>query len=129
MGRYYNGDIEGKFWFGVQASDDADFFGVTGSPSYIEYYFDLEDSDKVKSGIEKCESNLGKNLKRLDEFFDSNSGYNDQMLIEYWKEKFEVELDADSISQMLKWYARYYLGKKIFDCIEETGQCAFSAEL
>ena len=30
MGRYYNGDIEGKFWFGVQSSDDADFFGVDG---------------------------------------------------------------------------------------------------
>jgi len=28
MGRYYNGDIEGKFWFAVQSSDDADFFGV-----------------------------------------------------------------------------------------------------
>ena len=22
MGRYYNGDIEGKFWFGIQGSDD-----------------------------------------------------------------------------------------------------------
>jgi hypothetical protein len=28
MGRYYHGDIEGKFMFGVQSSDDADFFGV-----------------------------------------------------------------------------------------------------
>jgi hypothetical protein len=27
MGRYYNGDIEGKFWVAVQSSDDADFFG------------------------------------------------------------------------------------------------------
>jgi hypothetical protein len=129
MGRYYSGDIDGKFWFGVQASDDADFFGVTGSPSYIEYYFDLEDKDKVKNGIEKCESVLSTNLKRLDEFFDSNGGYNDQMLIEYWKEKFEVELNKDSITEMLRWYARYYLGKKIFDCIEEQGQCGFSAEL
>lgn len=129
MGRYYNGDIEGKFWFGVQSSTDADFFGVNGSPSYIEYYFDLENQEEVKIGIEKCESSLGKNLKRLNEFFDSNGGYNDQMLIEYWKEKFEVELDKDSISEMLRWYARYQLGKEIFDCIEETGQCAFSAEL
>ena len=24
MGRYYNGDIEGKFWFGVQSSDDVE---------------------------------------------------------------------------------------------------------
>ena len=30
MGRFYNGDIEGKFWFGVQESNDADHFGVEG---------------------------------------------------------------------------------------------------
>ena len=36
MGRYYNGDIEGKFWFGVQSSDDGDFFGSKGEePNHI----------------------------------------------------------------------------------------------
>ena len=30
MGRYYNGDIEGKFWFAVQSSDCADRFGSIG---------------------------------------------------------------------------------------------------
>lgn len=29
MGRYYNGHISGKFWFGIQRSNDADFFGQT----------------------------------------------------------------------------------------------------
>jgi hypothetical protein len=28
MGRYYQGDIEGKFWFGCQSSDDGEFFGA-----------------------------------------------------------------------------------------------------
>jgi len=28
MGRFYSGDISGKFWFGVQSSYDADNFGV-----------------------------------------------------------------------------------------------------
>ena len=38
MGRYYNGDIEGKFWFAVQSSDDADYFGVEGQrPEMLEY--------------------------------------------------------------------------------------------
>ena len=129
MGRYYNGDIDGKFWVGIQGSDDADFFGVKGSPSYLEYYFDLEDKDEVKSGVEKCESNLGKNLKRLDEFFEKNDSYNDELLIKYWKKNFKVELNSDSIAVMLKWYARHQLGKQIFDCIEREGQCAFSAEL
>ena len=30
MGRYYRGDIEGKFLFGIQESNDADFFGTKG---------------------------------------------------------------------------------------------------
>ena len=28
MGRYYNGDINGKFWFAVQNSNCADRFGL-----------------------------------------------------------------------------------------------------
>ena len=28
MGRYYSGDISGKFWFGVQSSGDASEFGI-----------------------------------------------------------------------------------------------------
>ena len=38
MGRYYGGDIEGKFWFGVQSSVDARHFGA-----------DPEESEKVYS--------------------------------------------------------------------------------
>jgi hypothetical protein len=28
MGRYYSGQIAGKFWFGVQSSNDASYFGI-----------------------------------------------------------------------------------------------------
>ena len=45
MGRYYHGDIEGKFWFGVQSSTDAEFFGVEGNANFLHYYFD-EDNKK-----------------------------------------------------------------------------------
>ena len=34
MGRYYSGDIEGKFWFAIQSSDDADYFGVEGVSNF-----------------------------------------------------------------------------------------------
>ena len=33
MGRYYYGDIQGKFWFAIQSSDDATYFGI--EPEYI----------------------------------------------------------------------------------------------
>jgi len=48
MGRYYHGDIEGKFMFGIQSSNDADFFGVEGFATYLNYGFDLADYLKLK---------------------------------------------------------------------------------
>ena len=43
MGRYYEGDIEGKFWFAVQSSDDGEHFGAEEQGSnYIEYYVSKE---------------------------------------------------------------------------------------
>jgi hypothetical protein len=44
MGRYYTGDIEGKFMFGVQSSDDANFFGVEGESRSLDYYYSEEDT-------------------------------------------------------------------------------------
>ena len=36
MGRYYTGDIEGKFWFALQSSNAASRFGgVESEPAYI----------------------------------------------------------------------------------------------
>ena len=47
MGRYYDGDIEGKFWFGVQSSDDAEFFGAKErEPMFVEY--GVEDMAEVE---------------------------------------------------------------------------------
>jgi hypothetical protein len=37
MGRYYTGDIVGKFWFAIQSSDDASHFGASPEQFY-EYY-------------------------------------------------------------------------------------------
>lgn len=66
MGRYYSGDIEGKFWFGVQSSDDASFFGGEASePNYIEYYFSRDDLPNIEEGIKKCKQALGKYEKNF----------------------------------------------------------------
>lgn len=43
MGRYYDGDIQGKFWFAVQSSDDGEHFGAEEQSSNdIEYYVNRE---------------------------------------------------------------------------------------
>lgn len=129
MGRYYSGDIEGKFWFGVQSSDDGEFFGAVGSePNYIDYYVD--DIDKVNKGLDQCMLTLGINKKRLDEFFDSTeNGYNDDMIIKWYKEKYKLTIDEKLVQKFLTWYARLHLGEKIKKCLQDHGECQFTAEL
>ena len=43
MGRYYSGDIEGKFLVTVQPSNAADRFGVFGEATSLSYIFDRDD--------------------------------------------------------------------------------------
>lgn len=128
MGRYYWGDIEGKFWFGVQSSDDADFFGVKGcEPQEISYFFEKEDLPKIKKGVSLCEKFLGSLKKELDQFFSKNDSYNDDMIIEFFSDK-GLNISHDRIKDLLKYYARLQLGNKILTCVEENGECSFVAE-
>lgn len=124
MGRYYNGDIEGKFWFAVQASDAANRFGVTGeTPNYLNYYFDSDNLPDIKKGIEEILKNLGEYKAKLDEFFNKKCCYNDKELQEYLK------VDEERLRYLLSEYADLYLGEKILKCVEENGTCEFEAEL
>ena len=124
MGRYYSGDIEGKFWFAVQNSGDASFFGGQESePSYLQYYFNEDDLVDVNAGLMTCKKELGDFKKKLDKFFEKNAGYSDEMLVK------ELEIREEKIKDLLKWYARLELGEKIKKCIVENKECSFDAEL
>lgn len=121
MGRYYNGDIEGKFWFGVQSSTDGEFFGAEQDNSFIQYY--VSDNEQVKQGINQCKRELGKYKTKLDKFFKEHDFYNDDMLVKY------LEVSEQEVKRLLEWYARLSLGNKIYKCIEAKGYCNFSAEI
>lgn len=126
MGRYYNGDIEGKFWFGVQSSADADFFGASGTKpnQYLNYHFDKEDHLKsIKKGIKECEKKLGTWKEKLDKFFKDNEFYNDEIL------KDKLGLKKEKSKEFLEWYARLELGEQILDCVLKKGECSFESEL
>lgn len=123
MGRYYSGDIEGKFWFGVQRSDAADRFGVTGyEPNYIEYYFTQENLPQIKKELAKIKKTIGsENLKKLNKFFKNVNGYNDQIMTEDGVLEIWNEHDSD--------YADYLLGEKIKNYLKNNYECSFKAEL
>jgi len=118
MGRYYSGDIDGKFWFAVQSSDAADRFGVSGeTPNVINYNFGSDDLEGVENEIAEIETALGDKVRIITEFFEKNNSYNDEKLA-----------DAGITSEELSEYADLELGKKIRDCIVENGECNFEAE-
>lgn len=122
MGRYYNGDIEGKFWFGVQSSYAADRFGVSGiEPSYIDYYFSNDDLPSVEEEIANIENKLSNYKHLLDNFFAMHDGYT--------KDQINAYLNVSDASSILEDYADLHLGIKIRDCIIANGQCEFTAEL
>ena len=123
MGRYYQGDIEGKFWFAVQSSSAADRFGSIGyEPSYLEYYFNEEHLPKVQEELKKIEDVVSlEKIKKLDEFFNKVNGYNDHILEEHGILSIWNEHKSD--------YADYKLGKQIEKCLLENKECNFQAEL
>lgn len=108
MGRYYNGDINGKFWFALQASNVGDRFNQYETyPNLITYSIDREEYDNIKSELRKIKANA--NYEVITEFFNDNNGYNNNILE-----------DAGITREQLSEYADYQFGKKIIDFFDDN---------
>jgi len=119
MGRYYHGDIEGKFWFAVQSSMAPQRFGGDMlEPQYVDFYFDEDHLPKIMKELIRIETKLGDRLKKMHDFFTTNNGYDSQML-----------KDNDILESDLEDYADYKLGIQIKECVQAQGSCNFQAEL
>ena len=128
MGRYYDGDINGKFWFAVQSSDAPERFGATEfEPTHINYY--LDDLDEVQRELNDIHKNMEGNIERLDDFFKENNGYNDKMIIDWYKKEYKQTICEEEVKDMLVEYADYELGKQIAECIMKNGDCNINAEI
>jgi hypothetical protein len=114
MGRYYSGDIEGKFMFAIQDSDAADQFGSEGcQPNLLEYWFDEYHIPQIKERLSELKAKIGGKMEIIDNLVT----YNDEELA-------KLGLTREDLSN----YADYNLGNKILKCVEEKGQCSFTAE-
>ena len=128
MGRYYSGDIDGKFAFGIQNSDAADRFGVIGQiPEYLQYNYTEDDLEELQKELKNIEDAFGGHKPALKIYFDLYKIEDDAPLsfTSYIKEGGLPELTKEQLSE----YYDYALGRKILDCIQETGSCTFDAEL
>jgi hypothetical protein len=118
MGRYYHGDIEGKFWFALQDTEAAKRFGgEISEPTTVHFYFSEDDLDSVNAEIDAIEKKLGDKYEAIINFFKDKPGYNDEMLA-------EVGITRDQLRD----YADLLLGRQIRDCIVENGDCNFEGD-
>ena len=120
MGRYYSGDIEGKFMFAVQSSNAPERFGAEENQNYIDYYIDGSQIDEVRKEVKQIETEHADQVKRIEKMFDENFGYNDST-----KEKYGVTREG------LSEYADLRLGRQILKYLEENPHdgCTIQAEL
>ena len=124
MGRWCSGSIDHKFWVGIQSSDAADRFGVTGhQPEELYYHFNEDSLPGIKQELSNIEAKLGNNLILLHKFFEENDSYADEKVAEH------LNVEPNAIQNILKDYADYELGLKIAEAVRTTGQCEFTAEL
>jgi len=139
MGRFYSGDIEGKFWFAVQDSDDAGHFGGTmdyldgegevweegdeGQPVEVAFNFGPNDHQSIQEGLKECEDYLSGFAEKMNEFFSKNETYSVERLGEF------LGVPERRASSYLQVYARQELGRKIWQCVQERGECNFTGEL
>lgn len=118
MGRYYNGDIEGKFWFAVQSSVAPERFGCQERSDIVQYTVDDSQIDTIEAELKSIKEKLGDKMQVLDKFFEEHCCYSDDQLE-------ELGISQDDLSE----YADFDLGTKIFNCVKENGYCEFEAEL
>ena len=105
MGRYYNGDIEGKFMFGVQGSDAGERFGAQELEShYVEYCVNREEYNNIVKTLDEIKSKG--HVERVEKMFEKEIGWNDTILEKYGVSRKDMEEYADYEMglQMKEWF-------------------------
>jgi hypothetical protein len=122
MGRYYNGDVEGKFWFAIQGSDAPERFGAFERDSgYIDYAINRESLPEIIEEIKSIESNP--KVQFLMKLFDESDTIS---ITEAWKK--ENGISKEDLAE----YADLTLGRKIRDFFEYDSHneyCEIQADL
>ena len=127
MGRYYDGDIEGKFWFGLQSSTAPErFCAQEQTEQVIDYYIDRDDFPKIKKEIEKIESDP--KVKKIVNLFKETKEEDSKSFFSFSDENIKKH---NLTTQAMEDYADLLLGIQIrdyFDFDNEIYGCTIHAD-
>ena len=105
MGRYYDGDIEGKFMFAVQPSNAGERFGAQDVTNYITYYVDRDQYEGIVEELNDIEK-TGAVKRVLDMLDKCDVGYNNKTMKENGVSNGDLSEYADWIlgTKMKDWF-------------------------
>ena len=119
MGRYYNGDVNGKFMFAVQSSNAHERFGaIEHGSEYVDYHISRDKYDDIVQELDSIDKG---SIERVDKMFEESPLYNDEIMKQY-------NVSSKDLSE----YADYRLGEQVknyFDDNPDEEDCNFTAEL
>jgi len=131
MGRYYTGDIGGKFWFGTQSSDDATHFGVDPIVQY-DYHgcqcCATDDVDATKNNEEakstlfcsSCYDSLEDHLEQTKEDRQDELTYYEGNEVYYEFKQEHLSTLKKEIKQLEKKVGKYM---EPFTIVDKTLEC------
>ena len=135
MGRYYHGDIQGKFWFGVQSSSDASHFGVEPTQMYTFYgcgcscelssnESSSNESSSIHSSVycENCYDSYEDHLRETSDERDSEQVYQEDSEICYDFKKSDIDSVKKELKKLEK-YSTFLTVFKIIESVELTYDC------
>ena len=96
MGRYYWGDIEGKFWVAVQSSSDVEnLVDIEPLPQRLVWHgcgCTVDCDEKNDSDCKKCYESKDEFLDEMGEDFDEEPYYEEQVIV--------YELDKEHLDEL-----------------------------
>jgi len=118
MGRYYSGDIEGKFMVGQKVDCLVRFGGYFTVPTFVDYTFLKEDLEILEEEIMHSVRALGPKKKIIADYQIENDGR--------WNFE-ELAKKGVSHADVLAFFD-LDMAFKVRDCVQKTGKCEFRAE-
>jgi len=130
MGRYYNGDIDGKFMFAVQPSNAGErFFARETEPEYIEYEISRDNYSEIVEELDKIKASGS--VDRVQDMVDKEWNTVDFLLTKR-RQRISAQKENGVSDEDIREYADYQLGMKIkvwFDENPEENYLNFMAEI
>tara|TARA_R100001443_G_scaffold1863_8_gene6445 strand:- start:1917 stop:2318 length:402 start_codon:yes stop_codon:yes gene_type:complete len=116
MGRYYNGDVEGKFWFAVQPSNAHEQFGAEQyEPEPSEIPYKIENKPIILNRLIEIENKMGLYLEAAHSFFEQKICYNTEELQLYFKNYGLNCKNEDVARNIIGDYADWLLGIELLE--------------